>query len=86
MCQYQSGHTCYTTQCFFEKTISRVDDAIKTHLTFLFGTKIFFYVHSSHAAFNQFDGNICWENVHIVFMQMIEYSRENLSPIGWKTS
>ena len=30
------------------------------------------------------DGNISWENAHIVVMRILEYLHENLFPIGWK--
>lgn len=50
-----------------------------------------FYVHYviSHSlvsAASEVDGHLWWENEHIVFMRILEYSHENLSSIGWKRS
>jgi hypothetical protein len=28
--------------------------------------------------------HLWWDNTHIVFLTIVEYSRENLLPIGWK--
>ena len=28
--------------------------------------------------------HLWWDNVHILFVWNLEYSHENLSPVGWK--
>ena len=55
MCQDQSGHICYITKRFCDKTISRVEHLMETHSTCIFNSVhenltaiVYFYVQYHH--------------------------------------
>jgi hypothetical protein len=69
-----------------DESISRVENAMETHWTFF----IFMCTTSSRIDFypqqvSLIGTYLWWENVRI-FMWVLEYSHENLSPIWWKPS
>ena len=70
---------------------------METHFTFIFYTvhgefihkSYFYFAQSSCTVFypqqvNMMEIHLWWENAHIVLIQILELSHENLSPIGYQ--
>ena len=63
-----------------------------SHVAFIFLFSIFLCALRHHAQPSILNKSIWWKHIsggkmlHIIFMQIFEYSNENLSPIGWKPS